>query len=334
MFNQTPPLPTRNAALDFTKGALVALMVVYHWGNYFLGDVRYFFDVLRFLTPSFILLSGATISLVSLPKYGAQNSSFHRRTVIRGLKLIALFTVLNLAIHALGLRRNRAEYVGLEGFFADIFDVYITGDSLTSSFRVLLPIAYLLVLSPVLLQIARVHRIAAGLVVILVCAAVQAAESFGQVCANAVLLSFGFLGIALVFVGFPKIDRTAQRFPIILPLYACFLCLMLLAGPRYWVQLLGVALNLLVIYGVGRHLESSHRPMGLLVLLGRYSLFGYVAQIGILQILRYLVRSQSPVWSTAALACAFVVLIATILVVDVARKRFVAADRIYQAIFA
>ena len=44
-------------ALDFTKGALVLIMVLYHWLNYFYGPRGDVYRYLRFLTPSFIFIT-------------------------------------------------------------------------------------------------------------------------------------------------------------------------------------------------------------------------------------------------------------------------------------
>ncbi len=64
------PKSRRIPALDFTKGALVLLMVLYHWINYFVGpEVTYYYKYLRFLTPSFIFIAGFMISNVYLSKY-------------------------------------------------------------------------------------------------------------------------------------------------------------------------------------------------------------------------------------------------------------------------
>src|SRR4051812_8978697 len=62
----TPQKSKRVPALDFTKGALVLIMVLYHWMNYFIradGDV---YKYLRFLTPSFIFITGFLVSQVYL----------------------------------------------------------------------------------------------------------------------------------------------------------------------------------------------------------------------------------------------------------------------------
>src|ERR1700690_1230692 len=83
----------RNSALDFTKGALVLIMVLYHWLNYFWGphDNRY----LRFLTPSFIFISGFIISNVYFAKYGVADPQLPKRLIQRGLKILGVFALLN-----------------------------------------------------------------------------------------------------------------------------------------------------------------------------------------------------------------------------------------------
>ena len=87
----------RIPALDFTKGALVLIMVLYHWINYFIGNEWGYYQYLRFLTPSFIFITGFMISNVYLSKYAVADSRLPKRLFTRGLKLLAIFVVLNLS---------------------------------------------------------------------------------------------------------------------------------------------------------------------------------------------------------------------------------------------
>src|SRR5579872_443944 len=84
------PAPVKDTnrvpALDFTKGALVLIMVLYHWLNYFVGPQGDIYKYLRFLTPSFIFITGFLISNVYLSKYGIADPRIPRRLVQRGLK--------------------------------------------------------------------------------------------------------------------------------------------------------------------------------------------------------------------------------------------------------
>src|SRR5277367_6080548 len=91
------PKAQRIPALDFTKGALVLIMVLYHWINYFIGPQWKYYLYLRFLTPSFIFITGFTISHVYLSKYTAADPRLWKRLFTRGLKLTTIFLALNLA---------------------------------------------------------------------------------------------------------------------------------------------------------------------------------------------------------------------------------------------
>src|ERR1700734_281432 len=91
------PKPQRISALDFTKGALVLIMVLYHWINYFIGPQWEYYQYLRFLTPSFIFITGFMISHVYLSKYDAADPRLPKRLFTRGLKLLGIFVVLNVA---------------------------------------------------------------------------------------------------------------------------------------------------------------------------------------------------------------------------------------------
>ena len=97
------PKPTdfsRDTAIDFTKGALVLFMVLYHWLNYFVGPQGQYYDYLRFLTPSFIFITGFMISQIQLRRYENSGRSLSKRLFVRGLKLLLVFLVLNALVYA------------------------------------------------------------------------------------------------------------------------------------------------------------------------------------------------------------------------------------------
>src|SRR5215471_992008 len=79
----------RDTAIDFTKGVLVLFMVLYHWLNYFVGNDGRYYDYLRFLTPSFIFITGFMISQIQLRRYDSSGRSLSKRLFVRGLKLLA-----------------------------------------------------------------------------------------------------------------------------------------------------------------------------------------------------------------------------------------------------
>src|SRR5262249_39457158 len=100
-------LPTRGriASFDFIKGPLVLVMVLYHWLNYFVGLQWSGYRYLRFLTPSFIFITGFLVSYIYLAKYSYDDPRLRRRLVRRGGKLLLLFVLLNVvADRTLGIR--------------------------------------------------------------------------------------------------------------------------------------------------------------------------------------------------------------------------------------
>ena len=74
----------RNLALDFTKGLLVLLMVLYHWINYFVSQQGDFSEILRFITPSFIFITGFLIANVYLAKYAIDDPRLYKRLIQEG----------------------------------------------------------------------------------------------------------------------------------------------------------------------------------------------------------------------------------------------------------
>src|ERR1700674_2649874 len=146
--------PARISALDFTKGALVLIMVLYHWLNYFVASYGFFYRYLRFLTPSFIFIAGFLISNVYLSRYQVSGTKLPGRLAARGLKILAVFIVLNVGIGVLVLNPQTGGRGVFELFTGDgaisIFLVSsngVPGGAKTAAFYILVPIGYLFLLS-------------------------------------------------------------------------------------------------------------------------------------------------------------------------------------------
>ena len=126
-----------------TKGVLVVLMVVYHTLNYS-TDYTLSFKYLPFLPPSFILITGLLIGRLYLRNDTGASNGASMRLVLRGLRLVVIFTVLNLLAQVVG--RNKPSGPGGQfgaAFFDYWFEIYVLGGA-AAAFEVLLPIAYLL----------------------------------------------------------------------------------------------------------------------------------------------------------------------------------------------
>ena len=322
---------TRIAALDFTKGSLVLLMVLYHWLNYFVDVPWDVYRYLRFLTPSFIFITGFIITSVYLARYAPDDPRVRRRLISRGLKLLVLFTALN-GLAALLARPSPAG--AANPFGAALYSIYVTGNG-RAAFDVLVPIAYLLIVSPFVLRASArfpwaPHAIAA---VTLTAAWALGRKGFSSVTLE--LLAIGLLGLSIGTVSRQVVRGAAARVGWLLVAYAGYLIAISAWNIVFPLQVIGVCLSVLLIYVAGATSLSAGPAGRCVVELGQYSLFAYLAQIVVLQLLRRGFRDLAlPGAPLAALVTATILTIAAVDVVATARARSTGADRLYRAVFA
>jgi acyltransferase-like protein len=330
----------RIAALDFTKGSLVLIMVLYHWINYFYGiqDNRY----LRFLTPSFIFISGFIISNVYISKYGISDLQLPRRLIQRSLKIFGVFVLLNVARNFLML--GSAHDRGLSDLLnsGSLIDIYITGGGAGNgqakavAFSILVPISYLLILLSLLLVLSRFYRytIHTACLFFFLCIAISYAR--GSAIPNLELLAIGLLG---VIAGYLPIERVNMlvRHPYFLGVaYLLYLLAISVWNVIYPLQVMGVFLSLMILYFLGQESGEPGKIRACVVRLGKYSLVGYIAQIAILQLLRIglnRIDSEAVVLGLS-FVLAFALTILSVEILDRMRAQSAAMDRLYKAVFA
>jgi hypothetical protein len=333
--------PQRISALDFTKGALVLTMVLYHWMNYFTYLNWTSYRYLHFLTPSFIFITGFMISNVYLSKYAAADPRLSKRLMTRGLKLMAIFLVLNLArilvVTVLGagvLVRSRLDP-------GNIFAVFVTGNLPVSGaklvvFSILVPISYLLMFSGTLMVPYRFYRYIFHVVCAILLLSVLILGLTGTQSYNLEFITIGLLGVLTGFMPIAAINDFVRHPYALAFAYLCYTIAITIWNVPFLLLIVGVFLNLMVIYLVGASGSEPGRVRSEVILLGKYSLFGYISQIAILQILSGLFRHVHlgvAVWSISFVA-AFALTIASVEVVDRVRARTASVDRLYKAVFA
>jgi len=337
---ETARKSNRNPALDFTKGALVLIMVLYHWMNYFYGphDNRY----LRFLTPSFICITGFLISNIYLSKYAISDPRLPKRLLERGAKVLGVFFVLNI-MRILLVQGAFAQHSGSEPSPAsNLVDVYLIGSgvgggqSKAVAFFVLIPIGYVLILSAVLAIISRFYRYAfhvACLIALLtiVILAVNDVQS-----PNLELVTIGLLGVLAGYLPTAKVDAIVRHSYILAGAYILYLLAITFWNIIYPLQIIGVFLSLMILYRLGQVGDQPGLGAKTVILLGKYSLFGYIAQIAVLQILHFgLIRLGSPiVVQGISFVLAFALTILSVVIVDRARAKSAIANKAYGAVFA
>jgi hypothetical protein len=328
--------PARIVALDFTKGTLVLIMVLYHWLNYFMGPVGFIYRYLRFLPPSFIFITGFLISHVYLSRSHLTAGQLARRLAARGFKILVVFAFLNLIKLAVipDSRNAFVQYLSSRTLTA----VYITGSFGTNkaaAFSVLVPIGYLLVLSAGLILAREVYRHIFHLICAMALFCTFLLDSHGFNSANLQLITIGLLGVSSGYIAIGEINRFAIFPYILIGAYGCYLSIITLWEVNYPVQILGVSLTLMLIYSLGLRYDLG-RLGQLTVLMGHYSLFAYIAQIAVVQLLynglRRFAFTPGVLALSFLLACVLTMLSVTIM--DGARRRARPVDVLYKTIFA
>jgi len=328
----------RNPALDFAKGALVLIMVLYHWLDYFYGphDSRY----LRFLTPSFIFITGFLISNIYLSKYDVSSPKLPKRLLQRGLKILGVFAVLNVTRNLLVQGSSLSQASPSAWSIRNLVDVYLTGGGLEEgqakavAFFVLVPISYLLILSALLVVVSRFYRYT-FYVVCLFCVLCTVALNFMGFHTYLELLTIGLLGVITGYVPVERVNALVRHPYLLAVAYVLYLVAITIWNVIYPLQIIGVYLSLMIIYLMGQHSGEPGKVRGTILLLGKYSLLGYISQIAILQLLRFgLSRIGSEaVVLVLSFVLAFALTIISIELVDRARAESTTLDSIYKLVF-
>jgi len=338
---ESPAKTGRIAALDFTKGTLVLVMVLYHWINYFIGPLWGYYRYLRFLTPSFIFVTGFMISNVYLSKYDAADARLPKRLFTRGIKLMAVFLVLNAARTLIVPALHTGALGGSLLDPRNIFTVFVTGNfpiagAKLISFSILVPISYLLMLSGVLMLPFRYYRYTFHAVCLLLFLSILMLGLIGAECQNLELIAIGMLGVVVGSVPIAKINKFVRHPYAIAFAYLGYIIAITIWNVPFPMQVIGVPLSLAAIYLIGPNDAEPGAIGNVVILLGKYSLFGYIAQIGILQILSVGLHSYNNgvALQTFSFVAVIVLTIGSVESVDRARAKAKSIDRLYKIVFA
>jgi peptidoglycan/LPS O-acetylase OafA/YrhL len=335
------PKSQRIPALDFTKGTLVLLMVLYHWINYFVDPQWKYLFYLRFLAPSFVFISGFMVSHVYLSKYTAADPRLWKRLMTRGLKLITIFLVLNLVRIAVGVLVSPGVVSQNLALFQKLPAVFISGDYPVAgvklvSFGILVSISYLLILLGALMFPYRLYRYTFHIACAMLLTFIAILAFAGIRNYTLEYVAVGMLGVLAGFLPTRAIDGFGRH-----PYWLAFAYLLYLIGITMWgvpfqVQIVAVLLNLGIIYLVGASGNRCGPVRTEMILVGKYSLFGYVSQIAILQLLSPLLHHMNLGFAVLPVSflAAVVLTIVSVELLDRARIRSGSVDKLYKAVFA
>jgi hypothetical protein len=204
------------------------------------------------------------------------------------------------------------------------------------AFYILMPIGYLLLLSAVLLVVYRFYRY----VFHVVCAAflllIFILNAHGVDNGNLELLTIGLVGLLCGFVSTEKINGMVRHSYVLTGAYLAYTAAISIWNVPYLLQIVGVGLSVIMLYMLGAWSGSSGTVAQQIILLGKYSLYGYIAQIVILQVLHRGLRRFD--LGIGLLSISFVaacgLTMISVMAVDRARARAGAVNWLYKAVFA
>lgn len=323
----------RDLNLDFVKGVLVVVMVIYHAMNYFFTVNPIYYGYLRFINGSFIFLSGYVVSTVYGKKYQTNKEQVYMRLVVRGLKLLALFTLLNLLVSAMGLASYQDVTFGLRQYWSHLSEIYGFGNGKLMAFQILVPISYVLLLSPIYF-IYREFKI--GLIV----STLLLALFYTQLkldAPNLFMVMIGLVGVTIGMLSNRSNFYPVHNWTIILSGIMVSAIVMNYLSGNVLTYCLGILVVLKLIYDSANLIDRRKPLFRMTVLMGQYSLVCYIAQIMLLYA-SYLLLAK-PKWLLGYELVLIVVattlfLVYACLAIAYFRRRYKWMDSTYRAIFA
>jgi hypothetical protein len=150
------------------------------------------------------------------------------------------------------------------------------------------------------------------------------------------LLMVGVLGVVVGFAGRERILSLVSHPYILTALYCLFLAAVTVWGVPLPLEIASVILTTALLYTAGSRLATAGPARRRTILLGKYSLLGYIAQIAILQGLRRIswLSQHGVVASLVALLLGVLLTVAIVEAVDIARRKSKIANDLYRFVFA
>jgi peptidoglycan/LPS O-acetylase OafA/YrhL len=325
---------SRDLPLDFVKGMLVIVMVIYHVMNIFSTASAEAYGYIRFVSGSFIFISGYIISTFYEQKFQKDRIGTSERLVARGLKLLLIFTILNILIHLTGFGNPDKTEIGMQKYLNNLLTIYILGDSRYASFQILIPISYLLILSPVFLLLHESRKF-------LTLVSLMVAFCFSFLDIKSFNIGFVIIGIIGISIGMVmnklEVSFVIKSRPII---FSCLLPCIYLMGymdRNVMTYSIGIMIVIKLFYDIGKTAELGNHINKAIILFGQYSLLCYIVQIIFLQgLFRVLSRDRGELGYEiiSIIIIANIFLLALCFVLRFLRNQYRIMDNSYRFVFS
>jgi hypothetical protein len=290
----------RNFALDFVKGSCVIGMIIHHTLDYFPVSVL-LHKYVRFITGSFVFVTGFLVTSIYLAKYDIvkERNKISFRLVSRGLKILFLFSALNIAIELIIDQNIDFRAFELSGILSKFYTVYFFGSYKIVAFELLIPISYTLILTGIMVFTLKEKIylvLPLSITLFLYCSYFFFYQNAAY---NLRYLTIGLLGTAFGLIPFKKIDKLRKHWYIVSGIFIVHLIILIYTRLYYPIYVLNVVFSLMFLYMLGSKIISNNIFIYNIILLGKYSLFAYLLQIAVLQIIarilpfRYLITTRA-----------------------------------------
>jgi len=322
----------RNAAIDFVKGCAVIGMLVHHSLNYYPLDfplIKY----MRFVTGSFIFISGFVVSHFYVVKYGMNEKKMYLRLLTRAIKLLVIFTSLNILIK---MSLNNGTIFDDLNATTFISNIYIYGNYNMFYFDLLVPIAYVLILTSLLIFITKKKLWLLKYITFMLFIFCSIHFFNNQQGYYLRYVSIGLIGAAIGFIPKSKLESIFHQRLAIITVYLIHIVLLPLIKLYYPLYVFIVILNLLFFYIIGLQLHRNHWLIGKIILLGEYSLISYLFQIAALQVFKKMALFSELILNETIIAF-LIVTLTTYLFIEVVhylRKQSTFINKCYKLVFA
>lgn len=337
---------SRNSALDFTKGILLIVMILHHSLSSFPMDVSFFYmhtsfvEYTGFVSGAFIFVAGFLISNMYLKKYNIHEKNIYFRLLSRSIKLILIFTVLNIVVHLLFKQTSDGRELSITLLADNIYFIYIPGMREIVSFDILLPIAYAFLMAGALLLIFKEKFRASVIsifIVLFIYASIKFFYNYGAY--NLRFITIGLCGIALGFSPLDKLNPLLLKHKYVLfSLYGIYLLFAKIVDMYFPVYTVGIILNLLFFYTLGMKFHPHNFIVNKIMLIGKYALISYIIHIAIIEGLHVFIEKSLRIHENiTSIIITFVVtaalMFAFVNALDYYKKKISYVDRLYRVIF-
>jgi hypothetical protein len=269
---------------DIIKGLCVIIMIMHHCYDYFdLYSPNKIY--LRFVTGAFVFFAGFMITNIYFRDSIINFEKISKRLIQRGFRLILLFIIFNSFIFILlkngllSLNFSNTDYL-----LKNIAIIFFIGKSKIVAFEILLPIAYVFIITGIIIKFFKEKYwiiFPISIILFILCSFFYFSQASGY---NIRYLTIGLLGVSIGFISLDKLlffKKYTIYFIVFYILYLFAITYLKIYFPLYF---LTVVINILLFYIISININTKNIFTKNIMLLGEYSLISYIFQIFFLQI--------------------------------------------------